>query len=286
MEVTTIHQGGEAYSQQLQRVGKPPDRLFIRGRPLPDIMSRPRVAVVGNRRMSPYGRHVTQQFVSALVEQGVVIVSGLAIGIDAEAHRVAIESGGLTMAVLPTPVEVPAPASNYRLAERILSSGGTLFSVYPANSDNHKGNFVARNEYVAALSDAVLVIEAGENSGSRHTVNFAFSLNVPSFAVPGNITSPNSIGTNNMLKTHTAPVTSPHDILRALNLSTPKTKRAPASDDPDEQAIIRLLVRGLSDGEELLATSRLAVPAFNRALTMLEISGKIIALGGNRWELA
>lgn len=285
MEVTTITCDQPDFPSRLRQMHQTPAALYCRGRPLADIMARPRVAIVGSRRMSPYGRQITARMARELAEQGVVIVSGLAIGVDAAAHAAALQAGGITMAVLPTPVETPSPPSNQRLALQILEQGGALVSSYPADSESHKGNFVARNEIVAGLSDLVVVTEAAAGSGTLHTAQFAIGLGVPVYAVPGSIDSPLSIGTNQLIKSSNAGlITGARDILLQLGIKTRRATR-PTGDTPDQQRILDLLGRGVHEGEELFMRSGLAIQQFNQCLTMLEIGGKIMPLGANRWGL-
>lgn len=286
METVTIQQGAAVYPVGLTHMHRPPGTIYYRGKSLDAVMARSRVAVVGSRSITPYGRAVTRQLSTQLAEQGIAIVSGLALGVDAEAHQAAVDAGGLTMAVLPSAVETIVPRANQRLSERILASGGILLSNYPAGSQNHKGNFVARNELVAALSDALLITEAARNSGSLHTAQFALDLGIPVMVVPGNITSPASVGTNHLLKSGAVPVTSYRDVMRVLGL---ESKLESASnikgDNPQQQAILTLIGQGLSDASELLGSSKLEVGVFNQTLTMLEITAKIRPLGANHWGL-
>jgi DNA processing protein len=285
MEVTTITRAQAEYPIQATRMHLPPAVLYCRGRPLADSLSRPRVAIVGSRRVTAYGRQVTRTLARELAGQGVVIISGLAIGVDAEAHAAALRAGGTTIAVLPSPVEEPVPFTNRRLALDILNSGGTLVSTYPAGSQNYRENFVARNELVAALSDAIIVTEAATRSGTLRTAAFAEDLSVPVFAVPGAITSPLSVGTHQLIKTNRAELlSSVEDVLRQLHLAVNAPKRLVAK-DPLQQCLLDLLQQGIAEGEELLIRSKLSVQQFNQSLTLLEIDGKVLPLGANRWGL-
>jgi DNA processing protein len=286
MEIKTVQIHDVAYPAQLAALTKPPPAIYYQGRDLQDIMSRPRVAIVGSRSITPYGQHVTHSIATRLAEQGVVIVSGLAYGVDSEAHKAALKAGGITMAVLPSPVQAVAPSGNQYLARAILQQGGALLSSYSADSVNHKGNFVARNEYVAALSQIVIITEAARKSGSLHTANFALDGNTHVMAVPGNITSPLSTGTNQLLASgRAAVVTNVNDILQYLGI-TNHTRTAPTGNTTAEQVILNLLMQGVCDGQSLLERSEQTITIYNHSLTMLEISGKIRALGGNQWGLA
>lgn len=204
----TLTQDG--YPAVLQQIPSPPAQLYHTGAPLKELMKRPRVAIVGTRLPSAYGEQVTLNFATGLSEQGVVIISGLAFGIDAIAHKATLEAGGLAIAVLPGPLENIMPVSNRRLAKRILDQGGALVSEYAEDDETYKTNFVARNRIVSGLADAVLIPEASALSGTRHTVSFALEQGKEVLAVPGNIHSPYSAGTNNYIKSGAKLVTEAH----------------------------------------------------------------------------
>src|SRR5579884_1072783 len=141
---------------------QPPRVLYYAGTPLNDLLKHKAVAVVGTRTISIYGEIVTRQFASYLAEQGIVIISGLALGVDGLAHESALEAGGLCIGVLPCPLDKIVPASNQYLAEKILKTGGALVSEYPPGEPAFKKNFIARNRIMSGLADAVLITEAGE----------------------------------------------------------------------------------------------------------------------------
>lgn len=288
MKVQILRPSDPNYPEVARRIKpKNPPTLYVRGTPLEEILEKPRVAIVGTRRITPYGRQVTTRMAKELTEQGVVIIGGLAFGVDAAAHRACLEAGGITVAVLPSPVENPMPHSHQRLARQILEQGGTLVSTYPLEDDVHQGNFVERNSLVAALAQAVVVTEAAAKSGTRHTVEFASQHGIPSLAVPGPITSPLSFGTNDFIKSNAASVcTGTEDVLQALGLTlTSAHQRRLFSSDPSEQLVLNLMSSGLSDGAELHAQSGLGISRFNQVLSMLELDGKVQALGCNRWGI-
>lgn len=285
-KVNTLTLINEGIPRKLLQIPAPPKQLFHAGAELARLLERPCVAVVGSRNVSPYGRQITQNIAAKLAEQGITIISGLALGVDAIAHQAALDAGGLTIAVLPSSIDKPYPATNRGLAWKMLEKGGALVSEYETGAINFKTNFVARNRLVAGLSDAVLITEAAKESGSLHTAKFAIKQGKPILAVPGNITSPGSAGTNNLIKAGAKAVTSHTDILLALGL---KEHGLAASDvkgsTDDEQTILGLMLRGTSDGEELLKASKLEVSIFNQTLAMLEITGKIRSLGANQWAI-
>jgi len=270
---------------RLRELANPPAQLFCRGTSLADLLARPCVAIVGSRKVTTYGRTVTEQLASELARQGVVIISGLAVGVDGIAHRAALAAGGLTIAVLPCGLERIYPASHRQLAEDIVKNGGALVTEYAAGAIAYKLNFIARNRIVAGLADAVLVTEAALKSGTLHTARFALEQGKDVLAVPGNINSPTSEGTNNLIRSGAALVASATDVLQILGLDPTTAKAKVRGSTPAEQLILDFLVAGLQDGSALLAATGLSAASFNQALTMLEISGSIRALGGNQWAL-
>lgn len=273
-----------AFPQELLQIDQPPSQLFVRSENWTDIMQRPRVAIVGSRKVTAYGREVTGQLAADLARAGVVVISGLAIGVDSIAHRAALDAGGLTLAVMPGGLKHIYPSSHTQLAHQIVQQGGALVSEYTPDTHPQKWFFVERNRLVSGLAHALLVTEAAEKSGTLHTANFALDQGRDVLAVPGNITSPLSKGTNNLIKIGATPVTSAQDILQSLGISAIKQTK-PRSNNPNEQAIITLIYDGVRDGSQLLQQSTLSVQEFNQALTMLEIQGVIQALGGNQWQL-
>jgi DNA processing protein len=287
MNIKKLTLGSVDFPEVLRQIPGPPGQLYHAGAPLGELLKRPRVAIVGSRTISAYGRQVTMELAGKLAEQGVVIISGLALGVDGVAHRAALEAGGLAIAVLPSPLDYIVPVTNRRLARDILDQGGALVSEYEPGSITFKQNFVARNRLVSGLADAVLITEAGEKSGSLYTADFGVKQGKDVLAVPGNIYSSGCIGTNNLIKRgHAAATTCYEDVMHALGFTTHQTKvRQVKGRNAHEQIILALLMRGISSGEELLEQSKLTASSFNQVLTMLEIGGKIRPLGGNNWAV-
>ncbi len=269
---------------RLQAIDSPPKTLYVEGN-LTEILQSPAVAIVGSRKVSPYGRDITKHLASELAAQGIVIISGLAFGVDAIAQQAALDAGGRVIAVLPTPIDRIYPASHRHLAKHIVEQGGALVSEYGPGSEVYKTNFVARNRIIAGLADATLLTEAALKSGSLHTARFALNAGRDVLAVPGNITSPTSEGTNNLIKHGATPVTSVEDILFSLGIDYASQKAHPKGDNEAEQAILDLLKGGVSDGTQLQIQSELDITTFNQTLSMLEIVGKIRNLGANQWSL-
>ncbi|HSX32006.1 MAG TPA: DNA-processing protein DprA [Candidatus Saccharimonadales bacterium] len=273
---------------KLRNIPTPPKQLYVLSHTnVNELFTRPSVTVIGSRKVSTYGTAVTSALTEELVKSGVVIISGLALGVDSIAHSAALRAGGQTIAVLPCGLHHIYPAQHRGLAVQILEQGGALVSEYPPEDKAaHKYRFIERNRIASGLCDALLITEAAAKSGTLHTADFALEQGKDVLAVPGNITSPTSAGTNNLIKSGASLVTSAADILHVLGIATNTDMRsAPTSHDPNEQAILSLLTAGISDGTILLQDSKLPVQLFNQTLTMLEIRGLIRPLGNNHWGL-
>jgi DNA processing protein len=188
-----------AYPALLREIPDPPVTLYVRGR-WRECLDAPSVGVVGSRRCSTYGQNVAHALARDLASRGVTVVSGLARGIDAAAHRGALEAGGRTVAVLGTGVDEVYPRDHRKLAEEILERGGALVTQFPLGTPPVAENFPYRNRIISGLSLGVVVVEAAENSGSLITARLAMEQNREVYAVPGNITSRNSFGTNYLIK--------------------------------------------------------------------------------------
>src|SRR6266704_3677932 len=178
----------------------------------------PRVAVVGSRRPSPYGEAVAEQLALELARAGVVVVSGLALGIDAAAHRGALNAGGVTVAVMGTGVDIVYPAAHSRLAEDIVAGGGALVSQFPDGTAPRRHNFPARNYTIAQLADVVVVVEAAEGSGALITAEAALDLHKEVMAVPGSVFSPLSVGTHGLLRDGAGLVQNARDVMAVIGL--------------------------------------------------------------------
>ena len=203
------------YPELILEIDDPPPVLFMRGAFSAKSGDR-RVGIVGTRRPSAYGISMTKKIVSGLAGYGYTIVSGLAAGIDSIAHRAAVESGAKTIAVLGCGVERAYPAGNRRLMEEVLRTG-SVYSEYPPGTLPYQQNFPRRNRLISGMSAGVVVVEAGERSGSLITAGFAGEQGRDVFAVPGNATSPMSKGTNALLRDGAFVVTSAEDIVFSLN---------------------------------------------------------------------
>ena len=268
-----------------ERAVPQPSTLYSSSPSLDQYLSMRRVAIVGSRKPSTYGRAITHKIATELANYGILIISGLALGIDSIAHTAAVEANKPTLAVLPSSITNVYPRSHSNLARNIIGSGGALISEYEATDQIHKSNFIARNRLIAALSEMVIITEAAEKSGSLHTAQFALEQGIDVMAVPGEITSALSKGTNNLIKNGAGVITDTKDILEALGISEAQkqTRLFHNALSEDEKIIVTLLERGIKDGGELLIKSNLRPEQFQQAITMLEINGVITSLGNHTW---
>lgn len=283
MEIKHLNIRGHQFLSPLKELAHAPESLYVKGH-LPSERQ-PVVAIVGTRKPTPYGKEVTFDLAYKLAKRGVVIVSGLAYGVDATAHRGALEAGGTTIAILPSGLEQIYPAAHKRLAQEIIEKGGALISEYGSGSPQ-KYQFLARNRIISGLSDAVIITEAGERSGTLSTTNHALDQNKEVFAVPGNITSMLSVGPNRLIRQGAQPLLSADDVLEVIapHLLQPQTVLALDSNS-SEAKIIELLQQGVRKADELQQKSELNTSEFASTLTMLEINGVIRSPGGNQWVL-
>jgi DNA processing protein len=281
MIVNKLKLDSPGFPPSLSQITSPPVQLYWRGRPPQEWFDRLKVTIVGSRKPTAYGRWVTTKIAGELAETGVVIISGLAFGIDITAHQAALNAGGITVAVLPSSVQDIYPRSHVNVAERITEKG-SLISEYESAGIAFKSNFIARNRIVSGLADVVLITEAALKSGSLHTARFALEQGKTVMAVPGNINSPASEGCNNLIKSGAIPVTSVDDIFFALNIGITGRQRQ-FSGGATEKLVFDYIKEGLSSQDDLAAASRLSGPALASTLTMLELSGHIRPAGGGNW---
>lgn len=275
-----------AYALPLKDLASPLLNLHIIGS-LP-ATRRPTVAIVGSRRPTSYGAAIAADFATALAKRGVVVVSGLAFGIDATAHKAALDAGGTTLAVLPGGLHKVYPASHAELARQIVVQGGALLSERPAGYEVRPYDFLARNRIISGLADAVLVPEATIKSGTLSTVHHALEQGREVFAVPGPITGPLSAGTNSLIQQGAHAAITPDDILEVI---APELLQAKAQavlvlgDTPEEARILELIQSGVQDRDQLVAKSSFPIAEFLQTITVLELKGMVRAIGGGKWSL-
>ena len=259
-----------AFPPLLAQLHDPPRRLHARGDPV-GVLEQPAVAVVGARSCSAYGAQVARTLSRDLAAAGLVVVSGLARGVDAEAHRGALDAGGTTVAVLGCGIDRDYPARHAELARRIVAGGGLVVSEYEPGIEPAPWRFPARNRVIAGLALATVVVEARERSGALITADFALELGREVFAVPGEITSALSAGTNRLIRQGAAPLLGAEDVLAALGLEAAPAPRAEVTDAAAR--VLAVLADGPRGQDELVRATGLATSAVAAALVELELAG-------------
>lgn len=240
--------GSPAYPRLLANLPDPPAGLLVRGNP--DVLSLPQLAIVGSRNPTQAGHDIARQFAAQLAQSGLVITSGLAIGIDAAAHRGALESGGKTIAVCGTGLDIDYPRANAGLSEEI-ASGGALVSEFPLGTPASKGNFPRRNRIISGLSLGTLVVEAAVRSGSLITARLAGEQGREVFAIPGSIRNPLARGCHKLIREGAQLVETPADIFSELGpLAAALLPATPASAKTAESTAV--LTPALDKGYEIL----------------------------------
>lgn len=274
----------DIYPEQLKEIGDPPVFLYFKG--CMEILKQPCIAIVGKREMSPYGKRVTESLVPELVRAGVVTVSGLAIGIDAQVAKETMAASGKTVAVLGQGLASIYPSSNTKLAEEIVKNGGLLLSEFPLDAFPDKYTFPARNRIVAGLALGTVVVEAGEGSGALITADLALEYCREVFAVPGQVFDPNYIGCNKIIsRGHAKLVTTPADILNECGILAPEygDKSTYEPQDPVEQAIYKVLTTMPQSVTDLVVKAKIKAASANAVLTLLELNGAAKNVGGGMW---
>lgn len=284
-KINKIRPQDSDFLNRLSYIDKPPGNLWYLG----EIPAKhPAVAIVGSRKPTNYGRMVNKQITSELARHGVIIVSGLAIGHDGLAHRACLDVGGTTIAVLGGGLNNIYPKSNSNLAQEIITSGGALISEYHPDSRIFPHQFLERNRIISGLADIVIVIEAGEKSGTLNTASHALAQGRDIMAVPGNINSPLSRGCNKLIAQGATPILDASDILNRLGIDPNSSTERPDTirfDLPAAQLIYNTIKNGESDGDRIMEQTGLSTTDFTMAVTMLELNGYITAVGGNKWGI-
>jgi DNA processing protein len=269
--ITVVRRGDLGYPPLLAELHDPPERLHIRGGDI-ELLTRPAVAVVGARSCSPYGRDVARALARELAGAGLVVVSGLARGIDGEAHRGALDAGGPTLAVLGCGIDRDYPRAHPDLARRIAETGA-IVSEYPAGIEPAPWRFPARNRIIAGLALATVVVEARERSGALITADFALELGREVFAVPGEITSTLSSGTNGLIRQGAAPLLSSDDVFEVLGVEFSRPQRRSVS--AAAATVLDLVLATPRSADELVRASGLPSPEISSALVELELAGLV-----------
>lgn len=274
------------YPKLLLEIPKFPPLLYFRGRmDDPDELY---IAVVGTRKITNYGRSVIPDLVAPLVDAGAIIVSGMAFGVDSEAHKIAIAKLKRTVAVLGGGLDDASlyPKHHQLLAHEIMESGGALLSEYPPGTPNFKQHFVARNRIISGLAVGTLVVECDLESGSLITAKHALEQNRQVYAVPGPIYAGESRGPNNLIKMGAKAVTEAADILEDLNLKHLPMEidsQTILGDNPVEIKILEIVKKEPILVNEIIKTSGLEAGEVTSALTFLEMKGRVRNLGGQQY---
>ncbi|MCX6780306.1 MAG: DNA-processing protein DprA [Candidatus Magasanikbacteria bacterium] len=282
--IYTVSLGEDNYPPLLAQITDPPHTLFVRGQ-LPPVQQ-PTLGVVGTRRFTTYGKLVCEDLVTPLAAQGIVIVSGLALGIDGIAHTATLEAGGTTIAVLGSGINKSCifPSAHRTLSEKIIEQGGAVVSEYPVDFAPTQYSFPARNRIIAGLSLGTLVIEAPAKSGALITARCALAYNREVMCVPHAITSPTGAGPNNLIKFGAKMVTEPNDILEALNLQEIKqiipVKKENIDISTPEGKFLNCLTKEPKNINQIILETKIESAAMSATLTIMEIKGQIKNLGG------
>ncbi|MBI5370033.1 DNA-protecting protein DprA [Candidatus Uhrbacteria bacterium] len=274
----------EDYPPILKTLYDPPAVLFVRGE-LPDP-TRKHLAVVGSRQASGYGKDVARTLIEPLSRLGVVIVSGLAYGIDACAHQTCLDAGGTTVAVLGNGVDAQSiyPSQHRALSSHILARGGALISEFPFGTSPLKHHFPIRNRIIAGMCHGTLVIEAALKSGSLITARAALEGGRDVYAVPGPITSPLSEGPNNLIKMGAIPVTKPSDIFGLQEADGPEQASSYIPSNEDERLVLQALETVPHHIDEVIRQTQLPSAHVSSAITMLEMREMIRHDGGQYYR--
>lgn len=274
------------YPRRLKEIDQPPPVLYARGDLMP--ASEWAIAVVGTRRMTGYGRQVTEELAACLAANGVTLVSGLARGVDSIAHQAVLKAGGTTVAVLGSGVDQIYPPEHRRLAEEMISTGA-IISDYAPGTPPDSANFPPRNRIISGLSIATVVIEAGDTSGALITATFAAEQGRDVFAVPGPIYAPQSRGTNRLIAQGARPLLKVEEVLEVLNLQDVPRLRAARLSLPENATERRLLMLiGLEPlhVDEICTQSGLSIEEVSATLAMMELKGMVRQMGGMNYVSA
>jgi len=269
------------YPKLLLELSAPPPVLYLRGELLPD--DEWAVAIVGTRKMTSYGRRVTEMLAHGLVEAGLTIISGLALGVDGVAHHTALQAGGRTIGVLANGIEHTYPARHRKMAESIISQGqGALISDYPIGTRPEARNFPPRNRIISGLSLGVIIVEAPERSGALITARFAIEQNREVMAVPGSILSRTSKGPNQLIAQGATPVLSVKDVLDSLDMQMvepQKVVRQIIATTPIEERVLNELSSDPRHIDEISQQCSLSSAELSSTLSLLELKGVIRQVG-------
>jgi DNA processing protein len=275
----------ESYPGRLKEIDQPPPVLYIRGEYLQDDLFA--VAIVGTRRVTAYGRQITEEISSFLAANRITVISGLARGVDAIAHQNTLKAGGRTIGVLGSGVDKIYPPEHRGLAEQMMERGAVI-SDYALGTPPDASNFPPRNRIISGLSLAVVVIEAGETSGALITAEFATEQGREVFAVPGSILAPQSKGTNKLIQQGALPLLTMNDLMQALDLTRVgehKAARRVIPADETEARLMNLLGSEPLHVDEIRNQAELPIEKVSATLALMELKGMVRQVGGMNYVI-
>lgn len=286
LNVEILCLGQDGYPENLTNIYAPPIVIYVKGET--SYLNKPSVAIVGSRTPTSYGRSMANRIASELAAKGLVIISGLASGIDSEAHQAALDVGGVTGAIFGSGIDVIYPPEHRQLAEKICQNGYYL-SEFPFGTAPERHNFPRRNRVISGLSLAVVVVEAANKSGALVTANIAADQGKDVFAVPGPADSPKSDGTINLIKQGAYVATSAEDILQNFGWESPgasspadqKTETVKVKLEPNEQKVCDMIASGPLHFDELVRNLNLPSSELSAILLKLELAGLVARRPGN-----
>jgi DNA processing protein len=283
-----IQKGQKNYPKHLSTIYDPPPFFFARGR-IDILLTRPCLAIVGTRKATSYADACLSQIIPQLVSAGITIVSGLAPGVDTLAHRMTMESGGYTAAVLGSGILAIEPHEKCRLAEKIIENGGVILTEFSPCFPGAKYSFPLRNRIIAGLCSGTLVVEAGEKSGALITASCALENGREVMAIPGDIGRETSKGSNALIRQGAIPIRSADDIFEVFHVHCPPSHKQTETSflpifTPEEKIILQKLESGPKHVEQLMVLSSLQAMEMNRLLAMMEVKGYIQNTGGQNYQ--
>lgn len=274
----------DEYPQKLKDIYDPPFVLYYKGN-IGLLNRKKSIAVVGTRNVTNYGKNILQNFIPAFVEAGLVIVSGLARGVDSIGHKLCLENGGETIAVVANGLDICYPPENLGLESRIIERG-LVISEYPVGVKSLQYHFPERNRIISALSDGVFLPEAGIKSGSLITADYAIEQGRELFVVPGSIFSSQSAGCNNKIKELQATIVlTPKDVIETLGLSLSDSPKVNLQLNIEQQCVMQALESGSQHFYDLLEKTGMSIGQLPVILTELEVMGLIRKIQGNFYEI-
>ena len=279
METVRIDKDSVEYPARLREIPDPPGQLYCTGNI--ELLNERSIAVVGARKNTVYGKNVALMIGRRLAESGLVVTSGLALGIDGYSHEGALEEGGKVIGVLGSGIDHMTPQRNRGLMMKGLDNGGLVVSEYPPEEKSTRWSFPARNRIISGLSEALVVVEAGLNSGSLITAKYAVDQGRTVYAVPGNINSPTSIGCNLLIRDGAVPLVIIDDLIRDIGVDINRDPEIRPDLDADEEKVFEI-VRVMSGPtvDEIIRGTGFDPQLVNSILTIMEIKGVVESYAG------